>query len=80
MRSEIRMRMAIGLAFASGLGVLLAVASNSWDWSSGAVFWAGMAMAAFLGFVVTPLVALPVRIRRGGGKLRFRGPSNRARR
>ncbi len=80
MRSEIRMRMAIGLVFASGLGVLLAVASNTWNWSSGAIFWAGMAMAAFLGFVVTPLVALPIGIRREGGKLRFRGPSSRSRR
>jgi hypothetical protein len=39
-----------------------------------------MAMAAFLGFVVTPLVAIPIGIRREGGKFRFRGPSNRPRR
>jgi hypothetical protein len=72
--------MAIGVAFAMGLGALLAVASNAWSWSSGAIFWAGMAMAAFLGFVVTPLVAFPIRIRRDGGKRRFRGPSSRTRR
>jgi uncharacterized membrane protein len=77
MRPEIRMRMAIGVVFAVVLGVLLAVASNAWNWSSGAIFWAGMAMAAFLGFVGTPLVALPIGIRREGGKLRFRGPSSR---
>ncbi|HEY7949708.1 MAG TPA: hypothetical protein VID51_02620 [Solirubrobacterales bacterium] len=69
--------MAIGVVFAVGLGAVLAAASNTWNWSSGAIFWAGMAMAAFLGFVVTPLVALPIRIRRDGGKLRIRGPSSR---
>lgn len=80
MRPEIRLRMAIGLAFSTTLGILLAVASSAWNWSNGTVFWAGMAMAAFLGFVVTPLVAIPIGIRREGGKFRFRGPSNRPRR
>lgn len=80
MRPEIRTRMAIGVVFAMALGALLAVGSSAWDWSRGGVFWAGMAMAAFLGFVVTPLVALPNGSRRQGGKLRFRGPSSRNRR
>jgi hypothetical protein len=72
--------MAIGLAFATTLGILLAVASSAWSWSDGTVFWAGTAMAAFLGFVVTPLVAIPIGIRRENGKLRIRGPSGRTRR
>jgi MFS family permease len=70
--------MAVGLVFASMVGALLAIASNAWGWSSGTIFWAGMAMAAFFGFVVTPLIAIPISIRRENGKLRLHVPSNRA--
>jgi hypothetical protein len=72
--------MAIGLVFASGLGASLSIASDAWDWSASTVFWAGMAMAAFLGFVVTPVVAIPIGIRREDGKLRLRVSSTRTRR
>ena len=72
--------MAIGLVFASALGALLSIASHTWDWSASAVFWAGMAMAALLGFVVTPLVVIPIGIRCEDGKLRLRVSSTRTRR
>lgn len=80
MRSEIRPRLVVALFFAVGLGVLMAIASNAWEWSGSTKFLAGIGMAAMLGLVVTPLVVLPIGIRREGGKLRFRGPSARTRR
>src|ERR1044071_1237842 len=51
---------AVAFSVAIGCGVFLAVASDTLDWSGGSVAAVGLALAALLGLLGTPLVLLPL--------------------
>lgn len=80
MRYMIRPRIVLGFLVALALGVLLAVASNTWEWSESTTFFAGIALSAAVGFFLTPLVMLPIDVLRHPRQAYLEGASARARR
>jgi len=68
-----KVRLALPIVVAISCGVFLSVASHSLSWSSASVFVVGMALAALLGLLGTPLLLLTWSEKPVGGRWRPAG-------